>query len=82
MTHFGNESLKICVVWFWASFGIEIVYCYRSLYHLFGFWNSAVFILNVHVSHFCSDQKSWIHEKLKVQCVFIIIKPGSEMILQ
>lgn len=33
------------------------VYRCLCLYHLFGFWNSSLFTLNVHFSHFCSGQK-------------------------
>lgn len=83
MTHFGNELVKISVGWFLRVFSDKkIVYCYLCLYHLFCFWYSALFILNVRVSHFCSDQKTRRDDKLKVECLFIIIKPGSEMMLQ
>lgn len=70
LTHVGDESVKISVVWFLGNF----VYCSLCLCHLFCSWSSALFILNVHVSHFCSEQKTWKHDKLQVQCLFIIIK--------
>lgn len=60
---------------FCASFGIKLVYRYLSLYHLFCFWNSALFTLNVHVSHFCSDQKPGHTTSFRVQSLFFIIKP-------
>lgn len=41
-----------------SLFGMKTVYWSLCLCHLFCFWNSAVFILNAHVSHFCSDQKN------------------------
>lgn len=76
MTHFGNESLKISVVWFLSLFwDIKNVYCYLCLYLLFCFWNPALFIQNAHVSHFCSDQKTWTHDKFKVERLFIITDP-------
>lgn len=59
MTHFGNESLKITVVRFLFLLRDEpFVYSYFCLCYLICFWNSALFILKAHVSHFCSDQKN------------------------